>query len=68
VYRRVRIRAAEENVSISALVRRLLMDAGTAETDFERRKRLQDAVFASVQAFSAGDRRSRDEVHERAIR
>lgn len=68
VYRRVRIRAAEENLSISALVRRLLMEVGTAESDFERRKRLQDAVLDSIRTFSARDRLGRDQVHQREVR
>jgi plasmid stability protein len=68
VYRRVRIRAAEENTSVSGLVRRLLLEAGTAETDFERRKRIQDKVLASIGRFSARNRLRRDEVHGRDVR
>ena len=68
VYRRARIRAAEQNVSLSALVRRILLDVGSAETDFERRKRLQDEVLTSVTRFSAAKRLSRDKVHARALR
>jgi len=67
-YRRVRIRAAEQNTSVSALVRRFLSELGADETDFERRKRLQDKVLASIHRFSARERMSRDEVHDRAIR
>jgi len=67
-YRRVRIRAAEQNTSVSALVRQFLSELGADETDFERRKRLQDKVLASIQRFSARERVSRDEVHDRAIR
>ena len=67
-YRRVRIRAAEQNTSVSALVRRFLSELGADETDFERRKRLQDKVLASIQRFSARERVSRDESHDRAIR
>jgi hypothetical protein len=68
VYRRARIRAAEQNTSVSALVRHFLTDLGTAETDFDRRRRLQDQVIASVTDFRASDWLSRDEVHERAVR
>jgi hypothetical protein len=64
----VRIRAAEENLSISALVRRLLMEPGAVETDYERRRRLQDTVLTSIQAFRAADRLSRDQVHDREVR
>lgn len=67
-YRRARIRAAELNTSVSALVRRFLADLGAGETDFEQRKRLQDEVLASVERFRAADRLGREEVHDRAIR
>jgi plasmid stability protein len=65
VYRRARIRAAERDTSVSALVREFLMDLSREKTDFERRKRLQDEVIASIRTFSAEDRLSRDEVHDR---
>jgi plasmid stability protein len=68
VYRRARIRAAEQNTSVSAMVRQFLTQVGTAETDFERRRRLQDQVLASLPHFSARDRLTRDEVHDRAVR
>ncbi|MFO7692205.1 MAG: hypothetical protein R6V57_03865 [Vicinamibacterales bacterium] len=68
VYRRARIRAAEQNVSLSALVRRILLDVGSAEADFARRRRLQDEVLASVSRFSARDRLGRDKAHARAVR
>jgi len=65
VYRRARIRAAERDTSVSALVREFLTNLGTRENDFERRKRLQDEVIASIKAFSAGDHLSRDAIHDR---
>ena len=68
VYRRVRVRAAEENTSVSGLVRRLLLDVGTQETEFERRRRLQNDVLASIERFSARDRLTREEVHGRDVR
>jgi plasmid stability protein len=68
IYRRARIRAAEQNTSVSAMVRQFLIEAGTAETDFERRRRLQDQVLATLSRFSAGDRLTREEAHDRALR
>jgi plasmid stability protein len=65
VYRRARIMAAERDTSVSALVREFLGNLAEAETDFERRKRLQNEIIASIRAFSAGDRLSRDEAHDR---
>jgi plasmid stability protein len=68
VYRRARIRAAEQNTSVSAMVRQFLIEVGTAETDFERRRRLQDQVLAALPHFSARERLTRDQVHDRAVR
>jgi plasmid stability protein len=65
VYRRARIKAAERDTSLSALVREFLTALGSEETDFERRKRLQDEVFESIRSFSAGDRLGRNAVHDR---
>jgi plasmid stability protein len=67
-YRRARIRAAELNTSVSALVRQFLTDIGAGETDFERQRRLQNEVLSTVTRFRAGHRRTRDEVHDRAVR
>ena len=50
---------------MSALVRGFLESLGEGESDFERRKRLQAEVLASVRRFRAGDRLERDEVHDR---
>ena len=65
VYRRARIKAAEMDTSVSALVRQFLENLGSDKSDFERRRRLQDEVRGTVKSFRARDRLSRDEVHDR---
>lgn len=65
IYRRARIRAAELDTSVSALVRGFLEQVTEKESEFERRRRLQQEVLASIGQFRAGDRLSRDEAHER---
>jgi len=65
VYRRARVKAAEQQTSVSALVRTFLDEFAGAETEFERLKRLQDDVIASVTSFSASDRLSREELYAR---
>ena len=65
VYRRARIKAAERDTSVSALVREFLLRLGEEESDFERRRRLQTEVLASLKNFRAGDRVTRQEAHER---
>lgn len=67
VYRKAKIRAAEFDTSVSALVRDFLERAAQTESDW--RRRLQDKVLATVTRFRAADRVSRDEAHDRrAIR
>jgi plasmid stability protein len=65
VYRKARIKAAELDTSVSALVRDFLNQLASEESDFERRKRLQDEVLATVESFRAHDCLSREEVHDR---
>lgn len=67
-HRRARIRAAERGTSLSAAVREFLIAFAGGETDYERRKRLQDETIASIVRFRAGDRLSRDQIHDRALR
>lgn len=64
-YRRARVIAAERDTSVTALVRDFLASLGEQETDFERRKRLQDEILRSIVDFRAGDRLGRDEAHDR---
>ena len=67
VYRRARVRAAERDSSVSAVVREFLTEfaAEGEESEFDRHKRLQDEVLATVGRFSASGRLSRDKVHQR---
>jgi plasmid stability protein len=65
VYRRARVRAAELDTSVSAMVRKFLNELAEGDTDFQRRKRAQAQALASIRAFRAGDRLTRDQVHAR---
>ncbi len=64
-YRRARIRAAELDTSVSALVRRYLIDLAGSESEFERLEKLEQALRGRIKAFRANDRLSRDEIHAR---
>ena len=68
VYRRARIKAAERDTSVSALVREYLVSVAEGEPDFARRKRLQSEVLRSIRRFRAANRVGRDELHERRRR
>lgn len=65
VYRRARVKAAERDSSVSALVREFLIGLAAGETDFDRHRRLQEDVLKTVTRFRARGRLSRDKVHER---
>jgi len=64
-YRQARIKAAERNTSVSALVRDYLVALAKDEGTFQRLLQEERALRARVTNFSASDRLSRDEVHER---
>lgn len=64
-YRRARIIAAEGDTSVSALVKRFLNELGGTESEFDRLKRLEIELRKRVKNFSAADRLSRDEIHQR---
>ena len=65
VYRRARVKAAERDTSVSALVREFLISIVDEEADFARRKRLQSDVLRSITRFSAANRLGREAVHQR---
>jgi plasmid stability protein len=64
-YRRARIKAAERDTSVSALVREYLASLAREESDFERLKREEKELRASIKGFSASDRLPRDELYDR---
>ena len=64
-YRRARVKAAEQDTSISALVRRFLSGLASEESDVERLKREERELRARIAAFTAGNRLSREDVHGR---
>jgi plasmid stability protein len=67
VYRDARVRAAERGSSVSALVGDFLRSLSDNESEFTRLEAKQRAVQQRIGRFRAGDRLSRDAVHERAV-
>ena len=65
VHRRARIKAAERDTSVSAVVREFLIHWSGEETEFERRKRLQNETLDNIGTFRAGDRLPREEIYRR---
>lgn len=66
VYRDARIRAAEQDRSVSALVADYLRGLSDGRSEFDRLQALQEEVFADATGVDASDRLGRDEVHDRA--
>ena len=64
-YRRVRIKADEQNTSVSELVRRFLRELAADGGVAERARREERPLRASIGAFSAADRLARGDVHAR---
>ena len=64
-YRRARIKAAEQDTSVSAMVRQFLTEVAEGESRNERLRRLEAETRAKITDFVAGDLLSRDELHER---
>jgi hypothetical protein len=64
-YRRARVKAAEQDTSVSALVKRFLNGLAAEESDCERLKREERALRDRISAFRAADRLSREDVHRR---
>jgi hypothetical protein len=62
-YRRARVRAAERDTSVSALVRQFLVELAADDGEFERLKQLERAVREQITEFNASDRLSRDELY-----
>ena len=65
VYRQARIKAAERDTSVSALVTDFLSNLAADESSFERLAREEKDIRARIKDFSAGNRLSRDELYER---
>ena len=64
-YRKARIRAAELDTSVSAMVREYLASLTRREDEFSRLERMEEAVRQRIKAFDGGDRLGRDELYEK---
>ncbi len=64
-YRRARTKAAEQDTSLSALVRRFLVELVSEESAERCLERQERELRAQIRDFSAGDRLSREDAHER---
>jgi len=65
IYRRARIKAAERDTSVSALVKHFLVELAAGESDADRLRREERALRERISSFRAADRLPREDVHER---
>ena len=66
-YRRARLKAAEQDTSVSALVRAYLVHLANGESETERLKRQERELRSEIKQFSAAQRLSREDVHARGV-
>jgi hypothetical protein len=68
VYGAARIRAAEMDTSISAMVAEYLVSLSRNEEEFARLEEQQRRIVSEIGRFSAADRLERADLHDRALR
>ena len=64
-YRRARVKAAERDTSVSALVKHYLTELAAGESDAERLKREERALRERIGSFRGAGRLPREDVHNR---
>jgi hypothetical protein len=57
------MKAAEMDTSVSALVKQFLTDLAAGESEFERLKKMEQALRQRVTSFRAADRLKRESSH-----
>ena len=65
-YRLARIKAAEQDTSVSALVKLFLTKLAAGDDEFKRLARDENGLRQRIESFRASDRLSRDNLHDRA--
>ncbi|HWU15939.1 MAG TPA: hypothetical protein VN157_18225 [Caulobacter sp.] len=66
-YRRARVKAAEKDTSVSAMVRQFLVEVAQGESEFERLRKREAEIRAQIKDFSASDRLPRSELYDRKL-
>lgn len=66
-YRKARIRAAELETSVPAVVRNYLVEFAAGESRFERLRKQEEALLAQIEKFTAEDLLPREALHGRKL-
>jgi hypothetical protein len=64
-YRQARIKAAQQDTSVSALVKRFLIDFAGDQGEGERLRREEHAIRERIKQFRAADRLPREKLYNR---
>lgn len=67
VYRAARMRAAERDTSVSALVADYLANLSGSDAEFGRLEDQQRRIVSEIKRFRASDRLERVDLHDRAL-
>lgn len=65
LYRRARILAAEEDTTVTEMLRAFLEQRTRRKEEFARLLKLQDDTLAQIRGLDPAENLSRDELHER---
>jgi plasmid stability protein len=65
LYRRARVKAAEQETSVSALVKAFLLTVVEGETDFDRLAQEERDLRQRIKNFSAADGLPRAQLYDR---
>lgn len=63
LYRRARILAAEEDTTVTAMLRAYLEEKTRQKEEFDRLLKLQNDTIAQIKSFSASERLTREELY-----
>lgn len=66
-YRKARMRAAELDTSVSAVVRNFLSEFAEGQTRFERLQKQEEDLLAQIEKFTAEDLLPREALHDRKL-
>jgi len=64
-YRHARVKAAEQDTSVAALVKGFVVELGAEQSEADRLMRQERELRKRIRKFRAAPRLLRDEVHER---
>ena len=65
LYSKARVKAAERNTSLSAMIKQFLESLAEEEGEFKRLEHLQEESYAQIERFQASNRLTREKLYRR---